>query len=1026
VEEGVCRKIEDAIEDVEGVKEYGTTAAENVGTGYVEVQEGYDVQDVLDRVRSRIDSISTFPPDAERPIITELLKKEFVTILALSGKLNEIQLKEQAEKIKDNLQGLPEVSQVHIGGVRNYEISIEVSEQRLREYGISLDQVAAAVRSGCLNMAGGTIRTDGEDIRVRTLGRKYRADEFAGIVVKGRPDGSLVTLGQLADIHDGFTEDPIITRVDGRPAILINVMKTEEQDSIDVSNAVKRYLKRTARGLPAGVTLTEVVDLSVFVRGRIRLLLRNGLVGLVFVFLLLWLFLDLRLSFWAAMGIPTSIAGALIVLWWSGGSINMISLFGLIMVLGIIVDDAIVVGEAIYVHRRSGKPPLQSAVDGVAEVGLPVMASVTTTIVAFLPLVCVGGVMGKFIQILPTVVIACLAVSLIECLVLLPAHLGDLGDLNKSDKDRGLMHRAFRRLHHWTSGGLERFVSGPYARFIEVALNWRYAALGIAIAVLFVAVGLVRGGIIKFEVFPKLDGFVITSTLDYPKGTPTEIVAEGVRRVENGLKKIQQEYPAMDGSPIVRHVTASVGQTLGEFAAASPNMGAVEAVLVDSKNRNVSSDELLIAWEKAVGKLPGIRALSFKSMEAGPPGAPIEIWISGSDMDDILAASCELEERLRKFDGAYQIQSDFRQGKTELRFQLKPEAHTLGITLADLARQLHTAYYGNEAVRIQRGRDDIRVKIRYTRAERGHLSTIRQLRIRTKDGREVPLLAVATPEFVAGYSTIRRQNGFRNVAVTADLDTRKANASEIFAELGREFLPQLESRHPGLQIRLQGEKKKMKESFGSLVLGFPLAVLGIFIIIATMFRSYLQPLVILVTVPFGVIGAVIGHMLMGINLTMMSMFGIVALSGVVVNDAIVLIECINENMASRKMTFLQAVQQGGIRRFRAVLLTTISTIGGLLPLIFEKDSQARFLIPMALSIAGGVAFATLLTLVLIPSLLAILNDGRRLAWRMKYGSWPTREEVEPASRRRLGESILVDGEAGMLSGGTSKNIQELT
>lgn len=1001
VEEGICRKIEEAIEDVEGVKEYETIASENVGYASVEVKENYDIQVVLDRVRSRIESISTFPTDAEKPIITELTTKEFVTILSLSGNLTETQLKEWAGDIKNELQELPEVSQIIIAGTRDYEISIEISEPRLRQYGLSLNQVATAIRKGNLNMAGGIIRTTGEDIRVRTIGRKYRGDDFANIVILSRSDGSLITLGQIADIHDSFSEDPIITKVDNKPAVLINVMKTEDQDSIDIANAVKKYLINKQQSLPKDVYITEIADLSVFLRSRIRLLLRNGLIGLSFVFLLLWLFLDLRLSFWAAMGMPTSIAGALIILWWIGGSINMISLFGLIMVLGIIVDDAIVVGEAIYVHYLSGKPPLQATVDGVSEVGLPVIASVITTIIAFTPLMYISGIMGKFIEILPKVVIACLSISLIECLILLPAHLGDLKNLSADKEHKNILRRIFSRLHQITSGGLDKFVSGPYSRFIEKTLKKRYIALSITIAILFIALGFIKGGILKFEVFPKMDGFIVTSTLDFPNGTPVEVVEEAVKRVQQAITEVQQNNIIPGKPPIIRHIMTAVGQTLGEYSEKGANKGAVQVVLVEGPERNITSADLLIEWEKAIGKIPGIRTLTFQEMEAGPPGSPIEVWISGKNMKSILAVSSKLEKKLKQFDGVRQVHSDFRQGKTELRFTLKPEAHTLGITLFDLASQINTAYYGNEAVRIQRGRDDVRVKIRYTGKERGNLSDIRQFRIRTPQGREIPLLSVANIKFASGYSTIRRKNGFRNVSVTADINTKKANASEIFAELSHSFFPDIKAHYPDITISLQGEKKKMRESFSSLLIGFPLAILGIFIVIATIFRSYIQPLVILVTVPFGIIGAIIGHLLMGINLTMMSMFGIVALSGVVVNDAIVMIECINENIATGNMSFFEAIKQGGIRRFRAVMLTTISTIVGLLPLIFEKDLQARFLIPMALSIAAGVAFATLLTLILIPSLLAILNDIRRLTSRLRTGTWPTREEVEPASTRRL-------------------------
>jgi multidrug efflux pump subunit AcrB len=1001
VEEGICRKIEEAIEDVEGIKEYGTTSAESVGTTFIEVKEGYDVQVVMDRVRSKVDSISTFPPDAEKPIITELVHRETVAILSVSGDMPERRLKEWAADMKDELQSLPEISQVVVSGVRDYEIAIELSESRLREYGLSLEQVADAVRRSSLNMPGGTIRTDGEEIRVRTLGRKYRGEEFAGIVVLARPTGEIITLDRLATIVDGFTEDPISTRVNGRRAVFVNVLKTEEQDSIEISEAIKKFIARKEKQLPDGASFTMLLDLSVFLRGRLQLLIRNGAIGITLVFIILWIFLDLRLSFWAGMGMPISVAGALVILWFCGGSLNMISLFGLIMVLGIIVDDAIVVGEAIYVHRKEGSSPLAAAVEGVSEVGLPVIAAVTTTIVAFVPLMYVGGIMGKFIKILPVVVIACLAVSLIECLILLPAHLGELGDLAAKKRSRNPLRRLLSKFHDATSGGLERFVKSVYSPFVARALRWRYVSLCVAVSVLLVTFGLVGGGILKFEVFPGMDGFVVNAKVEFPAGTPPAVTRAAVERIEAAASSLAKRSPTKSGDPLIKYCIAAVGQTMGEIPEYGPNIGGAQIILVDAEDRELRSRDVLLEWEKEIGPIPGATALTFQEMEAGPPGAPIEIWIRGKRMDELLEAADDLMARLKRFDGVRQIQSDFRRGKTEIRLKLKPEARGLNLTVADLGRQVNSAYYGNEAVRIQRGRDDIRVKVRYTEEERSSVSDIRQVRIRTPRGQAVPLLSVADISFEPGYSAISRKDGMRNVAVTAEIDENKANATEVFAELNREYFPDLRRRYPGIFVSQRGEKKKMTESLGSLFVGYPLALLGIYIIIATMFRSYAQPVVIMLTVPFGIIGAFMGHLLLGYKLSMMSLFGIVALSGVVVNDAIVLIERINGNLADG-VPFAEAIRSGAVRRFRAVFLTTISTVGGLTPLIMEKDMQARFLIPMALSIAAGVAFATLLTLILIPSLLVVLNDARRLSFRLRRGYWPVPEAVEPAARRNEG------------------------
>lgn len=1000
VEEGISRKIEEAVVGLEGLKQVTTTSSEGLSSTVLEVRENYDVTEVLDRVKSEVDGISSFPPDAEQPIISEMLLRDTVMMISLSGDMSERRLKEWAEQVKDEIQQLPAVSQVELMGVRDYEIGIEVSEKRLREYALSFEQVVEAVRRSNLNLAGGTIRTEGEEIRVRTMGRKYTGRELSSIVVVARPEGEIITLDRLADIRDGFTEDPIRAAVDGRPAVLVVVYKTSEEDALKISRAVGGFVQERQTALPGGAHIGILYDSTDMLQDRIDLLTRNGLLGLILVLILLWIFMDLRLSFWVGMGIPISIAGALAILWAVGATINMISLFGLIMVLGIVVDDAIVVGEAIFYHRQQGAPPLKAAVEAVREVGMPVTAAVITTVVAFLPLAYIGGIMGKFIAILPVTVIACLAVSLVECLILLPAHLNHLPDPNRPPRRRDRLYSRLERINRGAERGLEWVVDHLYLPLLGKAIQWRYIALCTTISILLVTVGLIKGGILKFEVFPQVDGFVVTSTVEFPPGTPPEVTARAVGELEAGLLQLESQFRTRSGEPLVERRLAMVGQTFGETVQTGPNVGSVLGIFLPSERRGIHSKDLEVAWEKNVGAIPGVKSLTFEGMAAGPPGAPIEIWLQGRDMQTILAAADDLMQTLGEFDGVYQIRSDYAPGKNEMRLALKPEARTLGITVDDLARQVYAGFFGEEAVRLQRGREDIRVKVRYTADERSRLTDLERMRIRTRNGIEVPLLSVAEVRFAPGYSSIIRTDGLRRVAVSAAVDTNRANANEIFAALSEDFFPRLKAQYPGIFVALQGEKKKMRESFESLFIGFPLAVLGIFVIIATIFRSYVQPFVILVTVPFGVVGAVFGHLLLGFDLSIMSIFGMVALTGIVVNDAIVMIERINENLADG-MRFKDAIFAGGRRRFRAIVLTTLSTVGGLSPLILETDLQARFLIPMAVSLAAGVAFATFLTLVFIPSLLGILNDFRLLAYRRKHGVWPQRRElVEPARYRR--------------------------
>ena len=999
IEEGILRKIEEALQGEEGIREILTQARENVGTAVVTVMENADTQRVLDRVRLQVDAIGTFPAQAENPVIQEFLLEDIVVILAISGDMPEARMKEWAEQSKSLLLEEPEITLVEIFGARDYEISIEVPEARLREHGITLEQVMDLVRRHNLNIPGGQLRNELEEVRLRTLGRKYTGEELRDIPLLTRTDGTVVRLGDVADIRDGFVEDRMKARVDGRPAVFLHVKKTSQQDAIDISEAVARVLETQRHHLPEGLEFTEIFDTTEMLRGRIRLLVRNGIIGLSLVFLLLWLFLDMRLSFWAGMGMPISMAGALVILWGIGGSINMMSLFGLIMVLGIVVDDAIVVGESIYRHQQKGDTsPLQAAINGVSEVGMPILGAVTTTIVAFLPLMFVGGIMGKFIRILPVVVIACLVVSLVECLLLLPAHLAEKGIEDR--RTGGRLHKFFNRLHDFTGRGLERFIEGPYERFLRLSLRWRYVALCVALGVLMLTGGYFAGGHAEVTMFPKFDSFLLTATVEFPDGTPLEVTDRALDQIEDAVHRLNNHIETRNGDNAIRKIMRLAGQNLADqYAVGAHHIGSVQILLVESNRRNLDSDTIRALWESEIGVIPGADALNLAGIDAGPPGRPVDIRIRGTNLPAMEAASRDLMRRLATLEGLTQIQTDYRPGRNEIRFRLKPEAHSLGITVQDLGSQISTAYYGGEALRIQRGRDEIRLMVRYPAAERARMSDLEQVRIRTPDGRAIPLFAVADVETGPGYADLTRVDGMRIISVSADVNTEIANAERLNRTIEQDIFPEMVQAHPGVFFEFQGEKQDSAESIASLQIGFPVALIGIYVIIAAIFRSYIQPLVIMLTVPFGIIGALLGHIFRGVEVSLMSLFGIVALAGVVVNDAIVLIEAYNTNIA-RGMDVRAAIVEAGKRRFRAVFLTTLSTVGGLTPLILETDLQAQFLIPMALSIAAGVAFATLLTLLLIPNLLLVLNDARRLLSYLRRGKWPEhRADVEPGRLR---------------------------
>ncbi len=1005
-EEGVSRKIEEAIDGIGGIERYTTVSSEGAATAIIEVVEGFDIDKLYTDVRNAVDSISSFPRDAEKPVISKLLIKNQVIMISLWGAQTERVLKEFAETVKDEVQALASVSQVSVFGTRDYEMAIEVSEERLREYGLSFADVAGAVRRGSLNLGGGQLRTRGEEIRLRTVGRKYSGEDFASIVVLARPNGEIITLDRIASIRDGFMEDSMISTFNGEPSVTIAVFKTTSEDVVAIAKEVRGYVSQKQSELPVGLNAALWSDRSLVIEGRIAMLLRNGFIGLCIVFFSLWLFLDLRLSFWVTMGIPISLSGGLLIMWFLGLTLNELSLFGLLMVLGIVVDDAIIVGESIYVQRKSGEPPLLAATSGVMEVGLPVLAAVSTTIIAFIPLLFIDGIMGRFIKIVPVAVIASLTMSLIESLFLLPAHLNNLPGASAATENRSAPQRA--RLH--ISQGLEWFVGHVYVPFMAQALHFRYVTFCASILVFLATLGLVFGGHVKFVLFPQSDGADLVANIEFPRGTPGGVTHAAILDTEDAFKRVIARLPEKNGVSVVRNTQTITGQSgAGDFERTRGNhVGHVRAELVKSGERLVSAQDILIAWEEEMGTIPGALAQSFTTQEMGPPGAPIQVALRSEDLNTLLAASEVVKAKLRTYDGVYQVSDTFRPGKNELQIDVKPEARTLGLTLDDLARQVYAGYFGEEALRIQRGRDDIRVRVRYTEDQRGTLADLEQMRIRTPQGHEVPFFSVADVKFAGGFSSISRVNGIKSISVMAENDPREASADEIISDLSVTTMSGLDREYPDLLWAFEGAQKDSRDAFSGLMISFPFALIGIFVVVATIFRSYIQPMIIMATVPLGIIGAVWGHWAMGIDLAMFSVFGMVALTGVVVNDAIVLIEAVNRNLASGREVF-DAIERGGARRFRAILLTTISTVGGLLPLIIETDAGAVRVTPMALSIASGVLFATLLTLIYVPCLLAILNDFRRLAHFGVRNRWPSREEVEPARLRNI--DILAEEES---------------
>lgn len=994
VEQGVSLRVEEAVASVDGIKRMYSTSAEGASMVTLELEEYVDPSQVLDDVKAEVDRIITFPVETEKPIITEIKTRYEVLTIVLHGNASERTLKELAENVKDDLTSLPNISQVTVAGARDYEISIEVSEETLRKYSLSFDDVTRAVRGSSLDIPGGSVKTPGGEILVRTKGQMYTGAEFEKIVVLTRNDGTKVLLGDIATVVDGFDDSDMISRFDGQPAVQVKVFRIGQQGALDVADTARKYVEEKRSSLPGEISLDIWQDQTDLLNARMDLLFRNARLGLVLVFLCLTLFLHFRLAFWTTLGIPISFLGGFWLMPMFGVSLNMISLFAFILVLGIVVDDAIVVGENIFTYRERGMDPIKAAVLGVQEMAAPVVMAVLTTIFAFAPLLYISGIMGKILRVIPIVVILVLSISLIEALLILPAHLAG-AKLKKGSK-----RNPFSWLQQKIATFLEGFIEGPFAKGALYVVRFRYVTLASAIALLIMVIGLMAGGFIKTTFMDSIEADNMVATLTMPQGTPAEQTLKILKLLEKAAFQVRDEVDSKrSGKPsIYKHLSSTIGDhpaSRGEgpvrslsIGTSSGHLGEVNIELLGSEERgDISSKVLSNRWRQIVGEVPGVSTLTYTS-EVHFAGEPINVELSHRDFDKLVKASEELKIMLGDYNGVFDISDNFEPGKAEIKLSLTDAGRTLGLTLADLAKQVRQGFYGDEAQRIQRGKHDVRVMIRYPQQQRKSLGDIENMRIRLPDNTEIPFSQVAKVQYGRGYSTIRRADQRRVVNVSADVDKTAANADEINMDLQTTLLPKLISRYPDLKWRFAGEQRERSDSFESLKTAFPLALMAIFGLLAVQFRSYIQPLIVMSAIPFGIVGAVLGHAFLSFvtgieyNVGLLSFFGIVALSGVVVNDSLIMVDLINRERTAG-ISLHQVIRDSITRRFRPIMLTTMTTFCGLAPMMMEKSLQARFLIPMAISLAFGVLFATSITLLLVPSLYMILEDVKALPRKIK-------------------------------------------
>jgi len=1004
VEAGVCVRIEEAIESVEGIDTLHSTASEGRCLVVAELLMSADPNLATDRIKSRVDAITTLPEQTEKPIVSKLTIRRRVIDVAVSGNTDERTLKHIGERIRDDITSLPGITQVDLLYDRPYEISIEVPEESLRRYGLTFDQVAQAVRQFSLDLPGGTIRTRGGDVLIRTTGQAYRGDEFQDIVVITREDGTRVTLGQIARIVDGFNESEIAVHFDDEPAVLLRTYRVGEQDSINISDQVQTYVETEQQLLPEGIKLTVWADASKSLRGRIDTLVRNGRSGIFLVILLLALFLRFRVAFWVSAGIPVAFLGALSIMPLLGLSIDVISLFAFIVVLGIVVDDAIVVGENIHSHQQAGDDPVLASIRGTQEVTVPVIFGVLTTVAAFFPLLMVPGPMGQVYAVIGYVVIACLLFSLVESQLVLPAHLAHMPKRQIASMPASATQtstaenpaRGWTRVREATSRWLERMATTYYEPWLERALRRRYTALAIGVALILLTIGLVKGGRMGFSYFPPIGADYITASVTLPRGTPFSVTEKAVAQLESSALELRQ---ALDGAPpntaterplseaagkggIIRHILTSIG-TQGkdnrhdvsiEPTDTQSHLGEVVIELAPSEERTLSGEEIANRWRELTGTIPEAIELTY-SASRGMAGEAINIQFRGRDIEALRAASLRLQQHLARFPGVMDITDSFRGGKQEIKLSLKPGAESLGLNLRDLARQVRQAFYGEEAQRVQRGRDDIRVMVRYPEQQRKALTDLENMWIRTLSGNEAPFYSVADVQMSRGFASIQRTDRKRVINVTAEVDRSRTNANKVIAQLEQTVLPEILRDFRGLSYSFEGEQREQRRSLGGIMRSYALALFAIYALLAIPLRSYVQPLIIMSVIPFGVVGAIAGHLLMHKQLSFMSLIGMVALSGVVVNDSLVLVDFINRRRASG-VSLEQAVREAARSRFRPILLTSLTTFAGLSPLLIERSIQSQYLVPMAISLAFGVLFATLITLILVPCMLLALEDLR--------------------------------------------------
>ena len=1000
-EETIVLKIEEALQPVGGIKHLNSTASSSGGAVFIEVNEDSDPREVMEDVKIRVDAIPNFPALAEKPIIQLDDSFHSVITVVLSAEMAEKDLKRLAEQTRDELSALPGISHAEIAGVRNEEIAIEIPEATLRKYNLSLETISQAIQQSAIDLPAGVVQTEAGDVSIRTRGRAYTGDDYARVPVLTRPDGSKLTLGEIAKILDGFTVNPLVVKLNGRPCVMITVMREGKQNAITIGERVKEYIESSNASLPGGVRLDYINDRSKIVKGRIDLLRQNAQSSLILVFICVGLFLRLEAVIWVGVGMVMSFLGAFALMPYLDITINLSSLMGFILVLGIVVDDAIVISESCDSYRQKGLSPLDAAIQGTKRMAVPITFGVLTTVCAFLPMAFDSSDWGSMFRPIAIVFIVVMLIALLETKLILPSHLatpflGRAGDLLAP------VHRVSGRSLQW-------FIDRVYRPSIRFCVDHTYTMLAVMFGGLIVLIGLYAGGRIQTTYFPRVASERIDCRLTMLDGTPFEVTDAQIARIYDLAEQMRKDYVGPDGRSVIKHIIASSGTTMSSGRGISNSPGShiggvvIETYGPEERSMDVNTVDMGADWRQRIGPILGAEEITFRA-EIIRSGDPVDIQITGTDPKELLGFSEKIKEHLSTYPALFDINDSLDSGRNEIQLRLKPEARQFGVTVNGLASQVRQSFYGDEVQRIQRGRNEVKVMLRLPRDERRNLATLETMRVRTDSGLEIPFSAVAEATVVKSFTSIKRVDRRRALNITADADKKTTDLETLRAEI-KTYIDDLLAGHSHVQWSFEGEARQQQESGSQMLVSLFLVLGGMYALMAIPFRSYTQPFIVLLVVPFGIVGAVLGHLFHDLPLSIMSLFGILGVCGVVVNDTLVLVDEIND-LRANGMPLRDAVQQGGKNRFRAIFLTQITTFFGLVPLIFSgtwlsevfpfffssgaQSTHAQFLVPVSVAMGYGSLFATVITLFLVPlTYLAMsdLSDFISKGWRSYREAW---------------------------------------